>query len=243
MKHFWFAAIMFLTGCMAIEPNMPQFTAKQIETSNFSIAVWEKNTIQNGQTIRVYFEGDGDPNPRNQIAKELAENDPTSNVIYVARPCQWSKDKICSQKPEIYKESRFHTEIMKEMFELTEYLMLKHRAPDLELIGYDGGAVIALNLATKLPTKRIITVAGITDLNAYTTYHDLPSMTEAENPADELLVLAQIPQIHYVGGQDTVTPRRMTERFVGRMMAPKSAVVKTVPGATHTNWGSIKLDY
>ncbi|MBQ4472027.1 MAG: hypothetical protein II942_02125 [Alphaproteobacteria bacterium] len=243
MKRFLLAVVMLLAGCVAIEPNMSGFTSKQIETSNFSIAVWEKNTIQKGKTLRVYFEGDGSPNPINQIAKELAEKDATPNVIYVARPCQWSNDKICTQKPEIYKESRFHVEIMKEMFELTEYLMLKYRAPDLELIGYDGGAVIALNLATKLPTKRVITVAGITDVNAYTNYHDLPAMAEAENPADELLVLAQVPQIHYVGGQDTVTPRRMAERFVGRMVAPKSAVVKTVPGATHTNWGSIKLDY
>ena len=243
MRAILFCLMILLSACVAIEPSMPNFTAKEIETSHFTIAVWEKNSIQSGKSLRIYFEGDGDPNPQHQVAREYAEMDTTSNVIYVARPCQWTNDKVCKKKPEIYGNSRFHTEIMKEMTELTEYLLIKYKAPDVELIGYDGGAVVALNVATKVPTKRIITIAGITDISTYLDYNDLPAMEDIDNPADQLLVLAQIPQIHYVGGQDTVTPRRLAERFVGKMVAPKSAVVKSVPAATHTNWRGIPLDY
>ena len=233
-----------LTGC-AIPPQSDQFEAKQIETEHFSIAVWEKNTIKKGQPLRIYFEGDGNPNPVHKVAFDFAETDTTPNVIYVARPCQWVQDKICTQKPEIYQQARFHTEIMQEMQELTEYLIRKYRAPHVELIGYDGGAVVALNMATKVPTERVITIAGITDVDAYATYHELPSIVDEEiaNPANELSQLAQIPQIHYVGKEDDVTPRRLVERFVGRMQNPKSAVVKLVPNVGHTNWRGVKLDY
>ena len=69
------------------------------------------------------------------------------------------------------------------------------------------------------------------------------SEDEAENPADNLLLLANIPQIHYVGKDDSITPQRLVERFVHRMKNPKSAVVKVVPDTNHTNWKGVKLDY
>ena len=226
-------------------PQSDLFQAKQIETKNLSIAIWEKNNIQTGQPLRIYFEGDGDPNPRYNVAFELAEADQYNNIIYIARPCQWVNDKICTQKPTLYKESRFHPEIMQEMQELVSYLMSKYKAPTLELIGYDGGAVIALNLATKLPTERIITVAGITDINAYNLQNDLPQQKESEieNPAANLAAISTIPQIHYVGQNDNITPRKLVERFVARMQNPRSAVVKVVPDTGHTDWRGIKLDY
>ena len=165
--------------------------------------------------------------------------------MYVARPCQWVNDKICSQKPQIYKEARFHPEIMKEMQELTEYLIRKHHAPSVTLIGYDGGAVIALNMASRVQTDKVITIAGITDILAYNTYHDLPEVDpdDIDNPADNLALLEQIPQVHYVGKDDNITPRRLVERFVARMKNPKSAVVKVVPSTGHTDWEGVKLDY
>lgn len=244
-RIFALTSALALMGCISFPPSSPQFESKQIETAHFSIAVWEKTTIQKGQPLRIYFEGDGNPNPSNKVAFDFAQADTSSNVVYVARPCQWVNDKICSQKPEVYKEARFHVEIMKEMQELTEYLMRKHRAPTVELIGYDGGAVIALNMATRLPTDRVITIAGITDVNAYNSYHDLPEMDDedTENPANNLAALAPVPQIHYVGKEDDVTPRKLVERFVARMQNPKSATVKVVPGTGHTDWRGVKLDY
>ena len=240
-----FASILFINGCISLAPSSDKFEEKQIETTHFSLAVWEKNTIQKGLPLHIYFEGDGTPNPSDKVAFDFAQEDPFSNVVYVARPCQWIKDNICTQKPEIYKEARFHKEIMAEMQELTEYLMRKHHAPSVKLIGYDGGAVIALNMAGRIPTDQIITIAGITDVAAYNAYHGFPEMDEdnMENPADNLALLESIPQVHYVGKDDTVTPKRLVERFVARMKSPKSAVVKVVPETDHTNWKGVKLDY
>ncbi|MBQ3696097.1 MAG: hypothetical protein II938_03925 [Alphaproteobacteria bacterium] len=239
-----FVTALLLCGC-AIAPHSNKFQEKQIETGYFSIAVWEKSSIQKGKPLRIYYEGDGNPNPYHTVAFDLAEADKTPNVIYVARPCQWTNDKICEQKKQIYQEARFHPEIMAEMKELTDYLIRKHQAPSVELIGYDGGAVIALNMAPQFPTSRVITVAGITDVAAYNTQHDIEGgdPEDIDDPADKLNILANIPQVHYVGKDDDVTPRRLVERFVGRMQNPKSAVVKVVPNTNHTNWRGVKLDY
>ena len=239
------ATVLAVGGCVLFSPRPAHFEAKQIETSYFSIAVWEKETIRKKEPLRIYFEGDGNPNPAHKVALYFAEQDPSSNVIYVARPCQWVDEPICRQKPEIYGNARFHYEIMSEMQELVTYLVRKYQAPSVELVGYDGGAVIALNIATKVPTKRVITIAGITDVVAYTNYHNLPQMDEEDtaNPADNLAALAEIPQIHYVGKEDDITPRRLVERFVARLHNPKSAVVKVVPSTGHTDWEGVKLDY
>jgi len=237
---------LMLSGCVTVPPSSELFEETQIETSsNFPIAIWEKKGIQKGKNLRLYFEGDGNPNPRHAIAFDFAQRDTSPNVIYISRPCQWIKHKVCDQNPEIYRSARFHPEIMLEMKELIQYLMRKYQAPMVELIGYDGGAVLALNMATKVPTSRIITIAGITDIDAYNELHNLPEANpeDQENPTENLFLLAGIPQIHYTGQDDNVTPRNLVERFVRRMKNPKSAIVKSVPDTDHINWEGVQLDY
>ena len=242
MKYSILLALL-LSGCAWMRPSPSGFVAKKIETEYLTFSVWEKEGIEPGKPLRIYLEGDGNPNPSDKIALYYAEQDPSTNVIYVARPCQWSKDKICQTKPEIYKEQRFHSEIIQEIEEVISYLKSKYKAPKIELVGYDGGATVALNLASQIEVARVITIAGILDTNAYTRQNGIPEMPDAQNPADKLSILAEIPQIHYVGGEDEITPRRGAERFVAKMKRPKSAVVKSVPGIGHSNWKGVKLDY
>lgn len=243
MKYGILLVGLLLSGCSWMTPNPAGFVDKKIETEYLTLSVWEKEGIESGKPLRIYIEGDGNPNPKDKIALYYAEEDTSKNVIYLARPCQWSEDKICKTKPEIYQEYRFHPEIIREIEEVVLYLKNKYKAPSLELVGYDGGATIALNLATKMNVKRVITIAGILDTNAYTRQNGFPEMKEVQNPADKLTALAEIPQIHYVGAKDAVTPKRTAERFVSKMQNPKSAVVKSVPGIGHNDWEGVKLDY
>ncbi|MBO7483675.1 MAG: hypothetical protein J6T55_00945 [Alphaproteobacteria bacterium] len=243
MKYGIVLAGLLLSGCAWITPHPSGFVDKKIETEYLTFSVWEKEGIEKGKPLRIYIEGDGNPNPSDKIALYYAQQDPTPNVIYMGRPCQWSADKICKSKPEIYKGQRFHPEIIREIEEVVLYLKNKYKAPEIELIGYDGGATIALDLATQMNVKRVITIAGILDTNAYTRQNDVPEMPDAQNPADRLATLADIPQIHYVGGNDEITPRRSAERFVAKMQDPRSAKVRSVKGVGHTDWKGVKLDY
>ena len=242
MRKILIGLVLLLTGCV-LRPAPEGFEERQIQTEHFSLAVWVKDTIQQGQPFRLYIEGDGEPNPRYQVAKHFASIDETPNVIYTARPCQWNEDKICKNKPNIYGRDRFHPAVILEMQELVEYLIRKYHAPSIELIGYDGGAVIALALATKLPVSRVITIAGITDTAAYAEYNGIALPADAINPADSLPALSMIPQIHYVGADDDITPRRLVERFVSKMYNSKSAMVKVVSNTNHTDWEGVRLDY
>lgn len=243
MKHGILLAGLLLTGCAWMTPNPSGFIDKKIETEYLTFSVWEKEGIEKGKPLRIYIEGDGNPNPSDKIALYYAEQDETQNVIYLGRPCQWSEDKICKSKPEIYKEQRFHPEIIREVEEVVLYLKDKYKSPEIELIGYDGGATIALDLASQMNIDRVITIAGILDTNAYSRHNDLSEMPDAQNPADKLSVLADVKQIHYVGSEDEITPRRVAERFIAKMQNPKSAEVRSVNGVGHTNWKGVKLDY
>lgn len=231
---------LLLAGCAGVVPKTPAgWTRKTIETKYLSFAVWEK--IQGtGQPLRIYLEGDGHPEPKRPIAFELATKDKTdSNVVYVARPCQYVKHDEC-HNPALWQEERFNTELVDELKTLIVYLAHKYQAPSLDLIGYDGGGTMAMLLAVRMPVRQVITVGGILDTQKYAADQNIS--LNGSNPADYLPALSYVSQTHYVGSADSIALRCDAERFVGQLNNPRSARVKIVPSATHTDWKNLVLD-
>ncbi len=243
-KIFMSGLLLFCTACSGIPQPPAGFEEKEIETEHFRIAVWEKEDIQKNGILRLYIEGDGTPNPKEAMALKLAAKDPYPNVIVMARPCQYVNDEICTNSA-IWEAERYHPEIMAEMEELTQFLIRKHKAKGIEFVAYDGGAPVAFNLAARVGgTRRIITVAGILDIDANSFKNNNINTETAENAVrQKKSVIAQIPQIHYVGDKDTIATRRMAERFVSRLKNPRSAVVKVAPDTGHFDWDDVELDY
>ena len=237
IKTLFLTLCLFITAC-TIRPNPEGWTEKIIETKYLSFGVWEKD-IQPNAPLRIYIEGDGNPTPKRPIALEFAERDQNPNVIYVSRPCQYVFCDEC-KNPALWREERFNEEIVREMKDLIVYLAKKYQATELELIGYDGGATMAMLIATKTPVSRVITIGGILDTKTYATEQNIP--INGMNPTDLKQRLASVTQVHYVGAKDTKTPRAQAERFVGRMNNPISAVVKVVPKATHTDWKQLTIE-
>jgi len=235
MKKF-LCVLLFLSGCASFQ--MPQtFTYRQIETEGFVISLWQK--IENPkEPYYVYIEGDGhafnrqgqpttDPTPKSVLMRQMAANDNHANVIYLARPCQFTKGLACQQT--YWTTARFSPVVIE-----AEYQTLKEmigHAPVI-LIGFSGGAQIAgLIAVTKdLNVKKVITIAGNLDHKAWTDYHHLPELSQSLNLADYKEKFAHIDQIHYVGEKDDVVPPVLTEEFVG-----SPSLIYIIKNATHGN--------
>jgi len=235
--------ILLLSGCTTFQ--MPDnFRYRTIEVQGFDISVWEKQAYPQN-IYHIYIEGDGhafnahgqptsDPTPKSSLMRKLATQDKNTNVIYLARPCQFTKGSQCTQK--YWTTARFSPEVVD-----AEYQVIKELIGNkpIVLIGYSGGAQIAgLLVVTKdLNVQKVITIAGNLNHKAWTDYHHLPELTESLNLADHKDKFSQLPQIHYVGEKDKIIPPVLAKEFV-----LDKSTIHVVPNATHSDgWNGIDL--
>lgn len=237
MRFFKFTFFIFiLTGCQSIQvPD--SFTYNEVETSQFKIATWQKIT-GNSQTYKIYIEGDGyafdrhgqptqNPTPKGTLLREIAFNDYNDNVIYVARPCQYVKEDRCIQK--YWSKARFSQEVINA---IKEVIIKTANGKDIVLIGFSGGAQVAGLVAAQNPNlkiKKIITIAGNLDHKTWVEYHKLPYLEESLDLSEYRKIYTGLPQVHYVGEDDDVIPKFITEDFI----KDKNKII-IVPHATHT---------
>lgn len=234
--------ICVLGGCSSVSVP-PNYHYQEVATTDFTLATWQKVTKPQA-VYKVYIEGDGhafspqgrptaDPTPQGTLVRELAFGDPSPNVVYLARPCQYVKDPNCTQK--YWTTARFSHKVINAEFEAIKQIV--GRSPVI-LIGFSGGAQVAGLLATTKPelnTKKIITIAGNLDHKAWTNHLKLPPLQHSQNLKDHQAQFATIPQIHYVGAKDQVIPPQLTKLFIDN---PNQIII--IPNATHNQgWQSI----
>lgn len=237
------ATTFLLTACSSLPSTPERFTKTNVEAEQMNFVVWEKDTIKPKETLRFYIEGNGSPNPKKAIALSLAKEDDSDNIIVLTRPCQYIDNKICQNKS-IWEEERYHPEILKEMQELTTYFIKKYQAKDIELIAYGDAAPIAFNIAQRVGrTKKIVTIAGVLDIDSYAKQNKLPKFKNASEVQNNYHFMGAIPQIHYIGSKDDIVTRSMTERVIAKLSKPQNITVKVVHGFDHDDWDNIKLSY
>ena len=213
--------LLFLVGCTTIKVPA-DFVYKEVETRDFILASWQKVTNP-AAPYKIYIEGDGyafnargkatqDPTPRGTLVRELAFGDKR----------HWTT-------------ARFAPEVINAEYEAIKNIVGNN---PVILVGFSGGAQIAGLAATAKPglnVKKIITIAGNLDHLAWTQYHNLPPLNESMNLENYRKQFAKIPQIHYVGSKDEVTPPILAREFVG-----KDDLIIEVSGASHNEgWGKI----
>lgn len=100
--------------------------------------------------MHVYIEGDGyawvtrnrisgDPTPRQPLALELASLDPAPNVVYIARPCQYTSLDTSYACDEAYWTGlRFAEEVINSMNGAVEWIVQENKIPSVDMIGYSG---------------------------------------------------------------------------------------------------------
>ena len=229
MKKF-LILVLFLCGCHGLViPDA--FIYKEIQTDTYRFASWQKITDQS-QPIRIYIEGDGyafnhlgypttNPTPRGTFLREIAFNDSNPNVVYLARPCQFVEDKLCSVKD--WTIGRFSQEIVTSTMQAIKKISNKQ---SIILIGYSGGALLSglvIEQNPKLPVKKWITLAGVLNHKKWTEDLNLPPLKDSI----DLEKLPVVTQLHFIGDKDTTVSYKLTETLIDS----KNLIV--IPRGTH----------
>lgn len=249
---FFLALLPVLAACTApvavrdiktqVAARLGGFSRQEIKADPFILTSYER-VRQPGMVAAVYIEGDGlawlsrtraskDPTPTNPVALKLADEDKSANVVYLSRPCQFSKGEGCSQ--EYWTGKRFSPEVIAAMGKALDDIKKRHNIYGFNLMGFSGGgAVAALLAARRDDILSLRTVAGNLDTAAFTRLHRVTPLAGSLNPADVAEKIVRIPQKHFVGAEDKVVPRKIGESFVAATHRPDCIALTEVEGASH----------
>ncbi len=192
---------------------------RQIQTDTFLLTVYER-IHQKGGVANIYIEGNGNQSaenvrlnknftPKNPVALHLSAFDHAKNVIYMARPCQYSKDPVCNGHegaPGMYSETA-----IKSMNDALSKIKTRYDLKGFNLIGYGGGAVVAVVLSAErddVMTLRTVSghldIAGLQpakgDASDESAHKNIAS--DALNPLDYAPIISALPQHHFMGEHD-----------------------------------------
>jgi len=221
--------VFFLSGCVHATPSLQErfgvmmalgreggLEPLVISTQHFELFSLQTLLTCKDQPMRVYIEGDGlswktrslvsdDPTPLFPTTLSLMAQDAFTCKVYLARPCQYTRGKNCEEK--YWTSHRFSEEVILSYTQALEQLKYTHHTSHFELVGYSGGGAIAALVASRREdVKRLMTIAGNMDTQAWTTLHHIDALKGSLNPANVTLRLEGIEQYHLIGKDDTVVP-------------------------------------
>jgi pimeloyl-ACP methyl ester carboxylesterase len=236
--------------------NSAKFEKVVISTDEFELTSFRKTSQKVDGQLIIYLEGDGyawksgslpseNPTPQNPVALSLAIQDPRPLVAYLARPCQFSELPSRGCIESAWTNARFSESVVDSTNQGIEALKRYYGAKELVLIGYSGGGAVATLVAVKRDDVRlVVTVAGNLDTTAWVNYFRLAPLNGSLNPADKVQQLRHIKQVHFIGGNDLVMPRAITQSYLNKLPNPSSAQLIEIKDYGHVccwqkNWPSL----
>ncbi len=244
-------------GCMHITAE----ERSQTITRQAAVAGWQVQTVKAGQfdlrtmtnqvkpvdgDLTVYIEGDGhawidgqfpsdDPTPITPVALKLAMQQPQGAVAYLGRPCQYlgaQSNPECNNA--LWTNARFSEAVIDSTNSALDQLKNQTDARKLQLVGYSGGAAVAMLVAARRnDITRLVTVAGNLDPVTWSKQLKLEPLTGSLNPVEVIPATQHIPQVDFVGGKDKVTPLQITENFIQRYPAAYRPTLINIPDNGH----------
>ena len=213
-----------------------------VQTRSFPLTAYVR-CAKPGDSLNLYIEGDGaawlsktrlsdDPTPAAPLVLELAGIDPAANVAYLARPGQYAD---VPGDPAYWAERRFSGEVVAALGEAIDGLARGCRSGQIHLIGYSGGAALAVLVAAeRTDVVSLRTVAGNLDPAALNRYHRVsPPDGASLDPLNAAGKLGGLPQRHFVGSRDSVVPAFIARSFLERAGSRDFSRITVVQGATH----------
>ena len=230
------------------------FHADYLETHEFKLFALlpENMRVSEDGILTVLIEGDGfaylrrdrasdDPTPLSQTVIELLPRDGRSNVVYLARPCQFTGHTDAACDVSVWTLARYSERVIDTMDEAVTLLKTSAHATKLRLIGYSGGGVVAALLsARRADVVSLVTIAAPLDTDAFVAVHSVSPLDGSLNPRDFAQELSTMPQVHFVGEQDKIVPRQILESYLAALPNKACAEIVTVSGASHgSGWSMI----
>lgn len=215
------------------------------QTDSFLLSGFLKKTEVAEPLLHVYIEGDGlawldrqtlsaDPSPKHPTALQLAVQDPAAQVLYLARPGQFSETTAAACSPRYWSSHRYSREVAQGIGAAIDQIKRETAAQSIAIVGYSGGGVIgALLAAFRDDVDWLLTVAANLDIEAWTDLHQVSPLPDSLNPADYTAALATIPQIHLVGGEDELVPESVIRSYRNGFQNPLFFQVWVVPEYSH----------
>lgn len=196
--------------------------------------------------MHIYIEGDGlawktktqlskDPTPLNPLSAKLMFIDRSLCKVYLARPCQYTNDAQCTSND--WSSHRFSPKVIDSYQEVLNILTKKYGVESFTLVGYSGGGAVALLIAANRDDiKKIITLAGNLDTDAWVKYHGLNPLNGSLNPADYAKKLNMIEQLHLIGKEDSIIPKYVFDSYIQQSESNGSIRSKIMDSDHSNNW-------
>ncbi|MFH1982330.1 MAG: hypothetical protein ABIL58_10815 [Pseudomonadota bacterium] len=129
------------------------------------------------------------------------------------------------------------------MNEAVELLRQKAKASKIHLIGYSGGAAVAVLVAARREDViGVRTIAGNLDHETLNEYHRVDVLDGSLNPIDYSPEIGHIPMRHFIGTKDRIVPVFIVQSFARRTGDLSCRSVTEVAEATHSEGWREKWD-
>jgi pimeloyl-ACP methyl ester carboxylesterase len=223
----------------------------EVDTGDFVLTAFYRITRPDLPST-IYIEGDGlawrtryqpsyDPTPHQALGLALAAADTAPNVVYLARPCQFTPmaaSPRCSV--EYWTGKRYAEEVIVAMNRAISHYAALTPGQRINLVGYSGGGAVAVLVAARRDdVASLRTVGGNLDHVAVNRLHGVSAMPDSLNAIDVAQRIAAIPQIHFSGADDTVVPAAIAQSFVAAV-GSACAQMRVVPGMSHeSDWNRL----
>ena len=228
------------------------FQAQLVKGGDFVLTTYQRITDRN-QPFVFYIEGDGqlkyrgggsnNPTPASPMLLKLAAMDKRPNVVYIARPCQYTSLETNPKcVSDYWLDKRMNEEVVTSINEVINTI---NNGQKFNLVGFSGGGGIAVIIGAKNKnTKDIITIAGNLDTEKFDKHHNYRGyLIKSLNPIKYAKQINDIPQLHISGADDRKVPPFIAELYI---KASSSSCVKhkIFPDVGHTKgwdkvWSSI----
>jgi predicted esterase len=253
-----------LPGCAGLPPASRAGLAQEIASASgmkpevVTASPFELTTYirigRPGQNADIYIEGDGqawlgrttpslDPTPTDPVALRLAALDPAVNVIWLARPCQYTKMAAgfdsCPQS--YWTDGRLAPEVITALNTAMDTLKTRYRLDRINLIGFSGGGGAAVLLAARRnDVASLRTVAGNVNHALFSQIHNISPMAASLDPHDSSALIRDLPQIHFVGMDDKIVPPALAQSLIEAENQPSCASIRHVEHIRHdSSWADV----